>query len=1071
MSSSVRTEAKPSITPVESGAQASHGLLQNKCACGKSHSVGGACGQCRDKKQILHQPNRQDEMNAQERGSQDGPELLDSSSGQFNSLFTDSRFSHDFSRVRVQNSAPPATQPKLRIGQPGDRYEQEADRVASEIMRMPDTGAPQFSGVAHQGVGASTVQRACAACSEKEDEDKVIQAKKVAGEMPALQPSAAESIHAMQRGGEPLNARARSFFEPRFGYDFSHVRVHTDTRAADVARSINARAFTTGNSIVFGAGQYDPSSAKGKELLAHELTHVVQQVPHIARADGDDKPPCFSGHAEGQGENMNMTFYGVTYKYRIWGTWKAGDSTSAFRQRAFEKWLAWRFGSLPATARSKMLEYAAGLGFVDFSTVAVTGCQYNIPMELAVYSKFRTLSGEPEREAAAAKKKKEEEAKKAEEEKAAGGGGEAAEGEPPAGETKTAPPPQEGAQEGGTGEPPADQKKTPTGPPPDPQQEKAAKSGGIGTINSATEESKAHDTEAASPLKKDWGALTDADLAKNYLSLLEHFAGLTVAEKDKTAAADGLNQEELDGIVDDDHYLQLLTSLYTQGYSEFKSAKGSEKAPFFKLEEVIFEQVVRGNPTATHNNLKIGYSTVFEAEKNILGIVYRGDGELYYDADGLPLPGISGVGFRDKGYIGAKQPEEWGINIAKVKEIDEGLFILLNSLRQTFSDPMRMSVQGAEVYFNNVEIVNAKVRQGLSAVIWQKFEEMLPYFVGFIAGHLLAKFLMKVPNPTVAAVGLALQTLLTAAGYLMQIDLAESALSRLKDVAWHLSRVEVDDEGKIKADTISQEHVEKAAVPLRDLVADIALIAATAALGKLLRAAQSGKAKCELGCASPCEVTETGKGSTPEAATPEVKPGETPVVEPPKAGEVPKSSATPEVKPATPEATPAAPKRTPIPGDADYTGPQPPKSWRLTDEGMGAHMVERQNVPSRPGMSAYDQPQTPRFYPEGGPENAGQAHIRMHQATKGAGIKGRGGNPGVAEADLIGKYKAAYADPICDGIKGDLRTPDGSKVIAKDVTVLEAFEALVKWGDAQKAAATPTTGTPTPTPTPTPTTP
>lgn len=1066
MSSSVRTEAKPAITPVETGAQASSALLQKKCACGKSHGGGGVCGSCRDKKQAQQRGAHEEfEMNAVEHGSEEGSQAFDGSSQKSNEFFMDSRFSHDFSRVRVQNFGPPATQPKLVIGKPGDRYEQEADRVASEILRLPDEGAGEFSGVTQRGAGAPAVQRACAACSEKDDEEeRVVQAKEVAGAMPALEPAAAESIHSMQGGGNPLNANARSFFEPRFGYDFSRVRVHTDTRAADAARSINARAFTTGNNIVFGAGQFDPSSTKGKELLAHELTHVVQQVPHIARADGDDKPPCFAGHAEGQGENMNMTFYGVTYKYRFWGTWKEGDSTSAFRRRSFDKWITWRFGSLPANVRSKMLEYAMGLPFVDFSTVAVKGCQYNIPMELEVYSQLRKLSGEPEKEAAAAKKKKEEEAQKAEEAKKAeaekaAGGGEAAEGEPPADETKAAPPPKEGAQEGGTGQPPAEQKKPPTGPPPDPQKEEAAKTGGIGTISSATEESKKHDTEAAVPLKKDWSALTDADLAKNYLSLLEHFAGLTVAEKDKTAAADGLNAEELNELVDEDHYLQLLTSLYTQGYSEFQSAKGSEKASFFKLEEVIFEQVVRGNPTATHNNLKIGYSTVFEAEKNILGIVYRGDGELYYDADGMPLPGISGIGFRDKGYIGAKQPEEWGLNIAKVKEIDEGLFILLNSLRQTFSDPMRMSAQGAEVYFNNVEIVNRRVREGLSAVIWQKFEEMLPYFVGFIAGHLLAKFLMKVPNPTVAAVGLALEGLLTAAGYLMQIDLAESALSRLKDVAWHLSRVEVDDQGKIKQDTISQEHVEKAAVPLRDLVADIALIAATAALGRLLRAAQSGKAKCELGCASPCEITEPGKASSAEP-TPEVKPGETPATVEAKPGEAPKTADTPEAT-----AAPAAPKRTPIPGDADYTGPQPPKSWRLTDEGMGAHMVERQNVPSRSGMAAYDQPQTPRFYPEGGPENAGQAHIRMHQATKGAGIKGRGGNPGISEADLIAKYKAAYADPICDGIKGDLRTPDGSSVIAKGVTVLEAFEALVKWGDAQKAAATPpAVGTPTPTP-------
>ncbi len=69
----------------------------------------------------------------------------------------------------------------------------------------------------------------------------------------------------------------RAFFEPRFDYDFSQVRVHNGTQAADISRSINARAFTLGNNIAFGSGQYQPHSSEGKRLLGHELTHVVQQ--------------------------------------------------------------------------------------------------------------------------------------------------------------------------------------------------------------------------------------------------------------------------------------------------------------------------------------------------------------------------------------------------------------------------------------------------------------------------------------------------------------------------------------------------------------------------------------------------------------------------------------------------------------------------------------------------------------------------------------------------------------------------------------------------------------------------
>jgi Domain of unknown function (DUF4157) len=77
--------------------------------------------------------------------------------------------------------------------------------------------------------------------------------------------------------GQPLDVGTRAFMEPRFGHDFSHMRVHADAQAAESARSVNALAYTVGQHVVFGAGQYEPETSKGKRLLAHELTHVVQQ--------------------------------------------------------------------------------------------------------------------------------------------------------------------------------------------------------------------------------------------------------------------------------------------------------------------------------------------------------------------------------------------------------------------------------------------------------------------------------------------------------------------------------------------------------------------------------------------------------------------------------------------------------------------------------------------------------------------------------------------------------------------------------------------------------------------------
>jgi len=96
-------------------------------------------------------------------------------------------------------------------------------------------------------------------------------------------PETQAAIDAMRGGGAPLDPTARAFMEPRFGHDFSQVRVHTDTRAATVARSLDALAFTVGNDIAFAPGQYRPGSDEGRALLAHELTHTLQQTGGAAR--------------------------------------------------------------------------------------------------------------------------------------------------------------------------------------------------------------------------------------------------------------------------------------------------------------------------------------------------------------------------------------------------------------------------------------------------------------------------------------------------------------------------------------------------------------------------------------------------------------------------------------------------------------------------------------------------------------------------------------------------------------------------------------------------------------------
>jgi hypothetical protein len=134
----------------------------------------------------------------------------------------------------------------------------------------------------HGVVGNQVVQRMCAACADearkKRDPAGTIQAQPSSRSAPAAEsPDPSASLRGLQGGGASLPAEVRAFFEPRFGSDFSSVRVHDHDRAAEAARSLQARAFTLGRDVVFGAGEYAPATPAGRRLLAHELTHVVQQ--------------------------------------------------------------------------------------------------------------------------------------------------------------------------------------------------------------------------------------------------------------------------------------------------------------------------------------------------------------------------------------------------------------------------------------------------------------------------------------------------------------------------------------------------------------------------------------------------------------------------------------------------------------------------------------------------------------------------------------------------------------------------------------------------------------------------
>ncbi|HIH44493.1 MAG TPA: DUF4157 domain-containing protein [Candidatus Methanoperedenaceae archaeon] len=150
-------------------------------------------------------------------------------------------------------------------------YEQEAERVAEQVTRMPEP--MEVSGITSD----NHVQRSCSKCLGRRlpGENEVLQSKEVPGSPSEVTPRLESDIDAIKGGGQPLPESVRAFFELRFGHDFSDVRVHTDTKAALAAQAVNPRAFTIGSDMVFGNREYAPGTSGGHRLLAHELTHIV----------------------------------------------------------------------------------------------------------------------------------------------------------------------------------------------------------------------------------------------------------------------------------------------------------------------------------------------------------------------------------------------------------------------------------------------------------------------------------------------------------------------------------------------------------------------------------------------------------------------------------------------------------------------------------------------------------------------------------------------------------------------------------------------------------------------------
>ncbi|MBD1894181.1 DUF4157 domain-containing protein [Coleofasciculus sp. FACHB-129] len=225
------------------------------------------------------------------------------------------RFGHNFANISISapnSSTPPPIQPKLTIGEPGDKYEQEADKTAAEVVQrlhapMPSygrdlsqpesqlaqtikAGMVQNSNSIHQQgipnhqnklmrmLDVPTLQREV---MPEEEPEKELQMKPMiqrqSSEDGTASPDLEATIQQARGSGQSLAQSILKPMEQAFGADFSGVKIHTDAQSNQLNRSIQAKAFTTGQDIFFREGAYEPGSRGGQELIAHELTHVVQQ--------------------------------------------------------------------------------------------------------------------------------------------------------------------------------------------------------------------------------------------------------------------------------------------------------------------------------------------------------------------------------------------------------------------------------------------------------------------------------------------------------------------------------------------------------------------------------------------------------------------------------------------------------------------------------------------------------------------------------------------------------------------------------------------------------------------------
>ncbi len=262
----------PINTQVERSALNSGRLLQRACACGQHSQAGGVCEGCKKKQSDL----QRFPLSLQGRGGRGEGRHISQGITEIPTInsYEGLEIRRDFTQVRAYTGTSYPLQARLVVNRPGDVYEQEADRVAEQVLKMPEPG-PQRRESPDREVGRGYFRSGSLVQQQVVNE---------AG----MEPGGVDiSRDILGSTRQPLDGTVRGFMEPRFGHDFTQVQVHKDSTAVRLNQSLNAHAFTIGQEIFFGQGEYDPGSSRGMELLAHELTHTIQQgaSPRMVQAD------------------------------------------------------------------------------------------------------------------------------------------------------------------------------------------------------------------------------------------------------------------------------------------------------------------------------------------------------------------------------------------------------------------------------------------------------------------------------------------------------------------------------------------------------------------------------------------------------------------------------------------------------------------------------------------------------------------------------------------------------------------------------------------------------------------